>query len=175
QTMVRGTVEKVSPHEVAIKTSNGEVRVVLGKQFRVYSRVQGHLADVKNSRFVGVTSVKQSDGRQKATEIHIFPEELRGLGEGSHMMNPSPNPVPSRMTNGAVSHPRKSSHSRMSNGSIRRVGASTIVVNYRGGSQTILVPPGVTVTELKRTGSAIRPGERVVLMAHKGAKGELTA
>jgi hypothetical protein len=37
--------------------------------------------------FVGVTSVPQPDGAQRATEIHIFPEELRGTGEGSYLMN----------------------------------------------------------------------------------------
>jgi len=89
-TIVRGTVAKVSGKEVDLKTANGEVRVKLSQPFRVYARVPGSLAEVKNSSFVGVTSVKQPDGTERATEIHVFAPELRGMGEGSHMMSPSP-------------------------------------------------------------------------------------
>jgi len=177
--MIRGTVAKVSGNEVDVKTATGSVRIKLSQPFRVYARVPGRLTEVKNASFVGVTSVKQRDGTQKATEIHVFAPELRGMGEGSHMMNPSPNPSPSRMTNGSVSAPRMTngttSKSRMSNGSVQRKGASSIIVTYRGGSQSIAVPPGVTVTDIKPSRTKLRVGDNVVMMVQSDAHGELSS
>jgi len=93
----------------------------------VYDREPGKLADVKDNSFVGITTVKQPDGSEKATEIHIFPEELRGMGEGSRMM--AQNPAGGRMTNGAVSSSRMTNgaatQSRMSNGSVASANGST--------------------------------------------------
>ncbi len=62
---------------------------------------------------MGVTSVKQADGTELATEIHIFPEELRGLGEGSYMMNLTAGGDNNRMTNGrfCLAHDERNSHS----------------------------------------------------------------
>ena len=70
-----------------------------------------------------MTTVKQADGTEQATEIHIFPEELRGLGEGSRMMTPAANGDGNRMTNGNASVSRTTNggapQSRMSNGNRR--------------------------------------------------------
>jgi hypothetical protein len=178
-TMIRGTIAKVSANEVDVKTATGAVRVKLAQPFRVYARVPGRLAEVKNTSFVGVTTVKQRDGTEMATEIHVFAPELRGMGEGSHMMSPSPNPSPSRMTNGSVAASRMTdrtaSKSRMSNGSVQRKGTSSIVVTYKGGSQTITVPPGVTVTDIKPTQAKLRVGDSVVMMVQKDVHGALTS
>ena len=59
------------------------VSVTMGQPFKVYSRTPAAMADVKPSSFIGVTTVKQADRSELATEIHVFPEELRGLGEGA--------------------------------------------------------------------------------------------
>jgi hypothetical protein len=177
--MVRGTVARVSSNEVEVKTASGDVRVKLSQPFRVYARVPGTLAEVKNSSFVGVTSVKQPNGTEKATEIHVFAPELRGMGEGSHMMSPSPNPSPSRMTNGSVSASRMTNgtatSSRMSNGSVQHMGASSIVVKYQGGSRTIVVPTGVTVTDLKRSQTNLRVGDKVVMIVQHDAHGAMSS
>ncbi|MEP6550328.1 MAG: hypothetical protein ABJB95_04055, partial [Gemmatimonadales bacterium] len=83
---VRGTVASISATSLVIKTDTGDVTVRLTQPFQVYAREPAKLADVKDNSFLGVTTVKQPDGTERATEIHIFPEELRGMGEGSRMM-----------------------------------------------------------------------------------------
>jgi hypothetical protein len=166
QTMVRGTIAEVSDGEVTVKTATGDVSVTLTKAFQLFARAPSDLAHVKDSSFVGVTSVKQPNGAEKATEIHIFPEELRGMGEGSHMMSDA---TPSRMTNGSVSEPR------MSNGSVKHTGGSTIQVKYQGGVQTITVPPGVAVTEIKPSQAKLSTGDKVVLQAQKDSNGSLSS
>ena len=169
--MVRGTVDKVSDAEVTVKTATGVVTVKLTQPFHLYDRVPSDLSKVTDNTFVGVTSVKQSDGSEKATEIHIFPEELRGLGEGSHMMNVSGNAQPSKMTNGNVSSPG----SRMSNGSVKQLGGSTIQVQYQDGTQKIVVPADTPVTALQASQDKLTVGQSITMVTQKAADGSLSS
>lgn len=175
---IRGTVATVSETDIAIKTDTGTVNVKLSQPFQVYEREPGKLADVKDNSFIGVTTVKQPDGAEQATEIHIFPEELRGMGEGSRMMTQNAGGG-NRMTNGAVTSSRMTngtaSPSRMSNGSVTNATGSSFVVQYSGGSQTVKVPANTPVTELKTTSKKLAVGNQVVIIAKRGADGSLTA
>src|SRR5450432_3772704 len=42
------------------------------------------LAEINQGSFVGSTGMPQADGSQKAIEVHIFPESMRGTGEGHY-------------------------------------------------------------------------------------------
>ena len=175
---IRGTVASVSATSVVIKADTGSVTVAVTQPpLQVYDRAPGTLADVKEHSFIGVTSVKQPDGSEKATEIHIFPDALRGLGEGSRMMTQSSGGAGNRMTNGAVSGSRMTngavSGSRMSNGSVASNTGSTLVVQYAGGSQTITVPPNTPVTEIKSVSRPLAVGDQVVIPAKRAADGSL--
>ena len=55
-------------------------------------------ADIKPGDFVGSAAVRGADGKLHAEEVHIFPENLRGTGEGHRPMS---GPQES-MTNAAV-------------------------------------------------------------------------
>jgi hypothetical protein len=137
------TVQSVGDSTVTLSTPDGQKQFPLAPFFKVYDRVPSDLSHIKETSFVGVTSVPQPDGSQKATEIHVFDEALRGLGEGSRSMEP-PGAGGRTMTNGSVST------SRMTNGTVRRSTAgSTIIVSYNGGTQTITVPPDVEVTSIE--------------------------
>jgi len=185
--MLRGSVVSVSANQVVLKSDTGTVTVAIAQPFQVYTRAPSDLSKVQEKTFIGVTTVKQPDGSERATEIHIFPEELRGLGEGSRMMAPSTGASGSRMTNGNVSASRMTngmasrmtngtaSQSRMSNGSVSSTNGSSLVVQYAGGSQNVTVPPNTPVTELKPTSKVLAPGDRVALLARKAADGTLTA
>jgi hypothetical protein len=173
---VRGTVESISGTALTVTTKDGPVAVRLGTPLTVYTRAPSDLAHVTPKTFVGVTSVKQPDGSERATEIHIFPDALRGVGEGSYMMSPaqSAGGTASRMTNGSVAE--GASASRMTNGTVNATtGASTISVQYAGGVQTISVPHDVTVTALAQTTAPLTPGESVVVLAKKASDGSLTS
>jgi hypothetical protein len=177
---VRGTVASVSPTEVVIAAPAGNVTVKLSQPFQVYDREPATLADVKDNVFVGVTTVKQPDGSEQATEIHIFPEELRGLGAGSRMMNPNAaGGASNRMTNGAISNSRMTNGtaapSRMSNGNVSGATGSTLEVQYPGGSQKVIVPANTRVTQLKPTSKTLSVGNHAVVLAKKGADGSLSA
>ena len=177
-TMVRGTVASASPTQVVVATASGDVTVAVTPPLKVYSRQPATLADVKDNVFIGVTTVKQPDGSEQATEIHIFPEELRGLGEGSRMMNSGAAGNPgNRMTNGAVSQSRMangSAASRMSNGSVANASGSTLEVQYAGGSTKVTVPPDTRVTQIKAVSKQLAAGDQVVVPAKKNPDGTLS-
>src|SRR5882724_9087108 len=163
-TPVRGVVASVAGDVLTVNSQNGPVKLHLGSPLKVYKRTPSALAHVNSESFVGVTSVKQPDGSERATNINIFPEELRGVGEGSYLMNPNPaqSASSSRMTNGTVAGPA----SRMTNGTVStKSGASTLSVQYSGGMQTISVPPDVSVTALTPTSDKLKPGENVFVLA----------
>ena len=175
--MVRGSVQSVSPTQLVIKGDTGAVTIAISPSFQLYTRVKSDMSQVKENSFIGVTTVKQADGSERATEIHIFPEELRGLGEGSRMM--TPNAGASRMTNGSVSQSRMTngavSGSRMSNGSVASTNGSSLVVQYAGGSQNVTVPPNTPVTELKASPNKVATGDQVGVLVKKAADGSLSA
>jgi hypothetical protein len=175
---IRGTVVSVSADQLVLKSNTGNVTVKLAQPFHLYVRAPSDLAHVKENSFIGVTTVKQADGSERATEIHVFPEELRGVGEGSRMMAPNTSAAASRMTNGNVSASRMTngtaSQSRMSNGNVSSTNGSSLVVQYAGGSQNVIVPPNTPVTELKLASRAIAAGDQVAVLAKKAADGSLT-
>lgn len=155
-TPVRGVVTSVSGNALTLNSQTGPVTIHLGRPLKIYKRTPSDLAHVNSESFVGVTSVKQPDGSERATNINIFPEALRGIGEGSYLMSSS------RMTNGTVAGPA----SRMTNGTVStRSGAATLSVQYSGGMQTISVPRDVSVTALTPTTDKLKPGENVFVLA----------
>jgi hypothetical protein len=176
--LLRGTVTSVSPTQLVLKSDTGAITVTISQPFHLYTRGPSDLAHVKESTFIGVTTVKQPDGSERATEIHVFPEELRGLGEGSRMMAPQASAAASRMTNGNVSASRMTNgtaQSRMSNGSVSSTNGSSLVVQYAGGSQNVTVPPNTPVTELKLSSKNVAVGDQLAVMAKKAADGSLTS
>lgn len=178
-TPVRGTLAVVSDSAITVTTSAGDVRVGIEQPLHVFARAQSKLASVTPNTFVGVTSVAQPDGSQRATEIHIFPEELRGTGEGSYLMTQAAGDTShkkSTMTNGTVSSAQKSGGPpRMTNGTIASQGSGTLVVNYRGGSQTIVIPSDVSVTTLAPASAKLSKGARVVVLGKKQSDGTMRA
>jgi hypothetical protein len=176
---VRGSVVSVSTNQAVVKSDTGNVTIALAQPFHVYTRASSDLAHVKENSFIGVTTVKQPDGSEKATEIHVFPEELRGVGEGSRMMTPNAASKGSRMTNGNVSASRMTNgtatQSRMSNGNVSSTNGTSLVVQYAGGSQNVTVPPNTPGTELKVTTKNLAAGDQVAILATRAADGSLTA
>ena len=171
--IVRGTVKEMSDSVLTLSAPSGDVRIDVTQPLKVYAREPGDLSRVTEHAFVGITSIPQPDGSQRATEIHVFPEELRGLGEGSRPMGQqgdghgtmtNGNVANSRMTNGAA---------RMTNGTTHGAAAGTVTVDYNGGSQTITVPPNVPVTVIAATNTKLTAGMSVIVPAKKEGDGKL--
>ena len=145
---VRGTIESKDHQTLDVKARGGEtLKVKLADNAAVRAVVKAPLSDVKLGSFVGMTAMPQPDGTQKAVEIHIFPEVMRGTGEGHRPWDLMPN---STMTNATVANEVASSNGK------------TLVLKYKDGEKTFAVPPNVTVvTFAPATDADLRPGEKV--------------
>jgi outer membrane lipoprotein SlyB len=144
---VRGAVEKVDGNTLSVKADDGAVvALTLTSDAAVVGVVKATLADVKEGSFVGSAAMPQPDGSQKALEVHIFPETMRGTGEG-HRPFTVPN---STMTNGTVGEMVTASDGQ------------SLTVKYKGGDKKIVVPPGVPIVRYEIADrSALKPGARV--------------
>ena len=125
--------------------------------------VKATLADVKEGTFLGSAAMPQPDGTQKALEVHIFPEQMRGTGEGHRPYAPVPN---STMTNGTAS-----------GATVAGVDGSTILLKFKDGEKKIVVPPNVPITRYEIGSTAdLKPGAAfTVLAATKKADGTYEA
>ena len=99
-TRVRGTIEAVDGDILTVKSRGGEdVKLHMTSGMRIVEIVKISLADIKPGSFIGTTTVPGPDGRQDAVEVHVFPESMRGTGEGTRPYDLRPN---STMTNATV-------------------------------------------------------------------------
>jgi outer membrane lipoprotein SlyB len=154
-TRIRGTIEKLDGQTLTVKSREGaDVSVKLADNTPVRTVLKQTLADVKQGGFVGITAMPQPDGTQKAIEIHIFPESMRGTGEGHRPWDLVPN---STMTNATVD-----SEVAVSDG-------KKLVLKYKDGEKAIIV------TFAPATMADVKPGEKVVINANKQADGSITA
>ncbi len=128
-TMVRATIESVGADgaSVAVRTRAGEDRTIrLGPKTRITFVVPATLADVKPGAFIGVAALPGEGGELEAMEVHIFPEAMRGTGEGFRPFDLAPR---STMTNGAIA------------ARVEGAAGPKLTVSYKGGQQTIVVGP----------------------------------
>jgi hypothetical protein len=94
---VRGTIERIESPIFVVKSRDGaELKIVLADNAVAVGVVKATLADVRPGSFVGIGAMPQSDGTQRALEVLIFPEAMRGTGEGHYSWDLQPK---STMTN----------------------------------------------------------------------------
>ena len=136
---VRGTIEQVDGPVLTIKSRDGDtLKVKMADDAKVVALVKATLADIKPGLFVGSTAMPQEDGRWKAVEVHIFPEAMRGTGEGDRPYDYKPK---STMTNGTVSALAKSTVNR----AVEKAEGATLTLNYKEGEKKIDVTPDTVI------------------------------
>jgi hypothetical protein len=157
---VRGTIEQVDGAMMIVKSREGDtLKVKLADDGKVIALVKASLADIKPNSFVGSTAMPQPDGSWKAVEVHIFPEEMRGTGDGDRPYDYKPR---STMTNGTVNSVGKSKV----NGTVANEGGTTLTLNYKDGSKTIdVTPETVIVTYLPGSKEELKAGARIYIPA----------
>jgi len=127
---VRGTIERVEGQTYVVKSRDGaELKVVLADNALVVAIVKASISDIKPGSFVGVTGMPQADGSQKAIEVHIFPEAMRGTGEGHYPWDLQPK---STMTNASVVNIEQT---------VTEVDGRVLSMKYKDGEKKIIVPP----------------------------------
>lgn len=148
---VRGTIQSFDGQKIAIATKDqGVVQLGVSGQTGINGVEAKSVADIGDNTFIGATAVKDSAGRWKATEIHIFPESMRGAGEGHYAWD-----LPeSSMTNGAVT------------GNTSGAGGRTLKVKYKDGETDVDVTPKTAIVALTAGDrTLLKPGATVFALA----------
>ena len=147
---LRGTIEALSDTRMTLRQRNGEpIELALAPKLAVTEVYPVRLSDVHAGDFIGVGALPQPDGTQRAIAVTLFPEAMRGTGEGHYPFDFLP-------------------QSTMTNATVADVAASPdgerLEVRYKDGGKTIVVPPDAPVVSL-------RPSDRGLLMvgAHVAA------
>ena len=151
---VRGTIESVDGDTLAVKSRGGEdVRLHMTGDVRVVGIVKIALSDIKVGSFIGTTTVPGPNGGQNAVEVHVFPEEMRGTGEGSRPYDLRPN---STMTNATVDH------------TVVGNDGHTLLIKYKDGENKLLVSAETpVVTYVPADKADLKPGAKVIAFMKK--------
>jgi hypothetical protein len=160
---VRGTIERVDGQDLMVKSRNGpELKVVLDDNALIVAVVKASLSDIKPGSFVGISATPQPDGSQRAAEVHIFPEAMRGTGEGHYAWDLRPQ---STMTNGNIEQ------------AVAGVDGQTLTVRYKDGEKKISVPPDTPIVSyVPSDRSELKSGIKIFIgAATKQADGTLRA
>jgi len=151
---IRGTVERVDGPVYVVKTRDGaELKLTMTDNPLFVAIAPATMADIKPGMFVGSAGMIQADGTQKAIEVHIFPESMRGTGEGHYDWDLKPQ---SKMTNGNVEQ------------TVAGVDGPVLSVKYKDGEKKLLVTPEtVVVTYVMGNKDEVGPGTRIFVGAAK--------
>lgn len=199
---VRGTIASASATSLTVTTAGGSVKLALSAKTGVAGVVPATLADVKPGTFIGTANVPTL-GSARALEVVVFPDAMRGTGEGDYAWDlPAPGHRSSAMTNGTVSGGGSSmtngsvsgggssmtngtvagggsmTRSSMTNATVSKVSAGaqrTVSLSYKGGTKRVVIPAGVPVVRVvPGSKSLLVPGAHVFVVP-TGAAGQQTA
>jgi hypothetical protein len=151
---IRGTIERIEGPVYVVKNRDGaELKLTVTDPPLFVAIAPSTMADIKQGMFVGSAGTMQPDGTQKAIEVHIFPESMRGTGEGHYDWDLKPN---TKMTNANVEQ------------TVAGVDGPILSVKYKDGEKKIVVTPEtVVVTYVTGSKDELQPGTKIFVAAAK--------
>jgi hypothetical protein len=159
---IRGTVEKIDGQMLTVKTGNGQsMTVKLADNYTVMGVAKASVDDIGSGKYIGTATVGEREGALVALEVHIFPENMRGTGEGHFDWDLRPQ---SKMTNANVA-------------TVTSMGKDKVMlVQYKGGEKKVVVPENAAVVAFTPTDrSVLKVGASVFVNSQRQADGSLTA
>lgn len=161
QVRIRGSVLALEGDMLTVNSKTfGDVALTLLPNAGINGLEKKNLSDITDGVFIGTTAAKGSDGRWQATEVHLFPEEMRGAGEGHYPWD-TPGTT---MTNADVTGTAKSKDGR------------TLQLTYEGGQVEVDVAPGTPIVAfIPGDRSLLKPGAQVFILAMAMEDGSINA
>ena len=149
---VRGTIATLDAGSVTVKERNGQTESITLDEPLVVGTVKPVApGSIKSGSYIGVTARPAADGSLVALEVHVFPEDMRGAGEGNQPWDLEPGTT---MTNATVS------------GLVEATGGQEVTLKYKDGSKAIRIPPNVpVVTFAPATRADLKVGAPVFVVA----------
>ena len=168
---VRGSITRVDGNTLEITQRDGSAtKVRLADNLKIATVTKASLSDIKPGSFIGTAATPRTDGTLQAIEIHIFPESMRGTGEGNREWDLAPK---SSMTNGTVSQ----TPNKIVDNKVSKVEGNKLAVEYKGGTKTVTTTPSTKiVTLVSGNRSELKPDAQVFIPgASRDADGTLKA
>ena len=164
---LRGAIQSVDGKGFTMAPAGSKpVAVKLTDKTRITSLEASQLSDITPGLFVGTAAIPQADGTLKAVEVHIFPEAMRGTGEG---YRPFPQVKQGTMTNATITNIVGTQGAVSDNG-------LTLTLKYKDGEKTVVVPKGTPVVLLgEGKASMLKAGAKVSVTGIKETGGALDA
>jgi hypothetical protein len=161
-TRLRGMITAFDGSVLSVKSREGEMLAIqLADNVGVSAVIKASLADIKPGVYIGTAAVPQPGGTQKALEVLIFPEAMRGAGEGHRAWDLMPE---STMTNATIAE------------TVESVDGQLMTLKYKEGEKKISIPKDAPiVTFAPATKADLKVGEGVFISAEKQADGSYTA
>jgi hypothetical protein len=149
---IRGTIERLDGPILVVKTRDGaELKIAVTDKPVFVAMVKATVADIKPGMFVGSAAMPEPDGRLRAVEVHIFPEAMRGTGEGHRPWDLKPQAT---MTNANVEQ------------TVTGADGQTLTLKYKDGEKKLLVAAEtVVVTYATGDRSELKPGVGIFVSA----------
>ena len=160
-TRVRGTIAALAGDQLTVKAREGQtLEITLAEPLTVATVKNVALESIAPGSYIGTATRTGADGKLTALEVLVFPEAMRGRGEGHFAWDLEPG---SMMTNGTVKGAMTASSGR------------ELSIGFKDSANTVYVPPGVPVVTLAPAERAdLKPGAPVFLAASKNAEGKLS-
>lgn len=178
---IAGAVVKLDGLKLEVRPIGGEpLAIKLTDNFRLSARSAADLTNLMPGAFVGTTAVAQPDGTLLAREVHVFPESMRGTGEGHRPMDSEAGSTMTNATIAGIGSRGAPSRDTMTNATIAEVSAAShgrnLTLTYKGGQKSIVVPDNVPIAMVEPADRALLvPGAHVVVYASTQPDGSLVA
>jgi hypothetical protein len=178
---ITGDLVSVDGLRLEVKTAGGQaVTVKLADNFRLSVRSAADVTKLAPGTYVGTTAVPQTDGTLLAREVHVFPESMRGTGEGHRIMDAEPGSTMTNATIASVGGHGAAARGTATNATVAEVsgasGGHTLTLAYKGGEKVVVVPGNVPIVMVEPADrSLLVPGAHVVVYAAAQPDGTLAA
>jgi hypothetical protein len=161
-TRIRGEVVSVAGDTMVVHRTNADnVTVDFKADVPVATLKALKLADIKPGSYVGATSTPGPDGKLVAREVHVFPEAMRGRGDGHRDWDLLPG---SSMTNANVDSVAQATAGR------------ELTMSYNGGTKAVVVPETTPVVAfVDGTHADVVAGRKIFITATTIAPGHYAA
>lgn len=151
---IRATIDAVTDSSIDITSRGGQkMSLKLSPDLKVIGITRSSLSEIKPGSFIGTAAMPQADGSLKAMEVHIFPDSMKGTGEGEHPWDQGKD---SKMLNGLV-------------GDVVGTDGHSFMVKYGDKQEKVMVPDNVPVVAMAPADrSLLKPGAKVIIFAASG-------
>jgi hypothetical protein len=176
-----GDVVRVDGQSLELKSTSGETLAVkVSDQARLTLRAPTDASAIKPGAFIATTATPQPDGTLLASEVRVFGESLRGVGEGHRPMANLPGSTMTNATVASVSGGKRESTTNAKVDSVTEPAPGEhslrMTVQYKGGEKVVVVPDSVQImTQETGDRSMLVPGTHIVAYVARQPDGTLVS